>query len=828
MHSRAIISSVEVPLRDFCEACLQLLAGSGTLGSILADVLPSFDQALRPSERTSQRLHAELSSWQQESQQLIRLAKLHSGSDAAELVRGLEEVSSEATRTINAIAAIGHTSISTATTPTADEQVGAEKKQSASPREFDTHIRTFCESVLVLLEMGPERSSVLPQTLPSLHLVFADCAAVMLARLRAELNVSKTTAEQLMQLAGAHYGSAAGQLQQRVRQSHDHAARMLVALEELAEATPASERNPQSAVTSADTPVAISAPADQPRQQNSERAQEFYALGLQSQQRGDFRTAETLYTEALRLDETVRLAWLQRGRIRVMHRKGPPAVEDLTRALQLFDTDAVTLRWRADALAMCGRLADALQDYDRALEILPEDVSVRYNRAVVLRVAGQLIRAWSEFERLLKHSTNRAGTHLNRGLICMARGQAEEAVSEFQAALAAKPGLPEAIERLKELGVDSSPRAVRPAAVPSRPSTQTQPPPTSSDKPSRRDRMAALSLKSDDSPPAKANKPVRAPAAKSETVLANAADDGVKHEVAMALLLEMSTHEISQRSANSNPDSDTSIKILDDLSDDGRLPHTPVEIKPLTGSVSTLDSSSIATAVLAGKSPTKTQSTPNGEAHLQIRCPSCDERSSIRWDQLQNGKIIACRRCAKRFSVQSDGQLQPLVKTWRGSWKAQREIYPFWKDHRVWSGLVCVCCLWLAASSMFATKNYDAVIPEDPKYPKDLAPRAELFTLAWLKGDFHTMRQLTDQVQSRELHLWAMEHPAPPIISAATVERDAQLKVKVIDEDKSNAKVQIHIDGLHLANGRPVAEQLQAWRREGELWKFMPVSKPES
>ena len=119
------------------------------------------------------------------------------------------------------------------------------------------------------------------------------------------------------------------------------------------------------------------------------RRRRLYELGVQSHRRQDVRTAETLYTAALKLDGELRLAWLQRGRIRLLGGNANLAVADLTRALQLFADDPTTIHWRGDALAMSGRLEDALADYNRSLEMLPESTIVRYNRAVVLRMLGR-------------------------------------------------------------------------------------------------------------------------------------------------------------------------------------------------------------------------------------------------------------------------------------------------------------------------------------------------------------------------------------------------------------------------------------------------------
>ena len=167
-----------------------------------------------------------------------------------------------------------------------------------------------------------------------------------------------------------------------------------------------------------------------------------------------------------------------------------------------------------------------------------------------------------------------------------------------------------------------------------------------------------------------------------------------------------------------------------------------------------------------------------------------------------------------------------MVKNGRGQWNAFRDRFDMWKDRRVLATVASV--IVLAAIVFFRPLNAENFIPEDPGYPQELKPRAKLFTQAWLKGDFRTMRQLSDADQSQELHLWAMDNPAPVVESPATVERDTTLNVEIVKENHPIAHVQVRIDGLKIKRGHPISELAQNWRQDGDRWFFQPVPRSKT
>jgi len=817
MGSQPTIEVVELYLEEFCEACLELVTGQAARGSILADVLPSFARTLQGCGRASEPVFRELDAWKQKSQQLARLARLHCGSDSKSLIESLEQISREGIRVLDALKQL--TSTQSDVVPLVDDQDWIPPLSDAMERDkgVDQPLQQFCEGVLVLLHAGPGESSVLSQTMPSLYLMFSACRSVALAQLRAELNVSRTTAEQLLQFADAHCQDAVAGLEERINQAQDCAERLISSMTSLAAAASEAVRKParQNASLSRDD-IAIEGQASLASTANDvhrSEAQKFYDLAIQSHQRQDFPTAETLYSEALRLDGALRMAWLQRGRIRLLNSNAPLAIADLTRTIRLFDADPLAYRWRGDALTICGRLDDALKDYDRSLEINSESTIVRYNRAVVLRMLGQLDAAWSEFEQLLQLRTNRPGAHLNRGLICLARKETETAIREFQAALAVQPDLPEAIERLTELGVP-----IENPAPKRRGKSSAEVPIQEGDSPSVESRRSKMSTRrrshrrSGEVPIA--SKTVTNADKETTSPPAETFDD-----LALAVLSDPGADQVLDVPA---PVTDEEIALSG--SKTGSKASIPI---PASGGSSptnsVMGSAADTAAAMANRSPSQTDPAQTAQTNIEVRCPGCQGMNIIRWERLQPGKAMSCRRCKCNFAVQADGTLVQMVKNRRGQWSVVRDRLTIWKDKRVLAAIASVAVVLMFL--VFRPESDSNVIPEGPDFPQELEPRAKMFTLAWLKGDFRTMRQLTDSIQSHELHLWAMDNPAPVVASLATLERDANLNVEIVNANHPNALLQVRIDGLRIERGQPVSGLPQNWRQDGDRWIFQPVAR---
>lgn len=812
----------EERLGEFCEAALALLPEGGGADSVLGEMLPSFFEILCSRVDDVVPLRTELDAWNARSDQLTRLAALHSGDEAASLRASLERARSQSASAIEALERLH------ASRPGAVESgpLGSDSEPrptSDPPRvgqglpSVEMALRQVCEAVLDLLRSGTGNRSILTQTIPSLIRTFQRFDADSLARLRGELLASEAAADQLMELAAAHCDAAAKELQNKVERAHAQGVRVLSTLEKLRAA--------------ADGPIEPSTPPDvarlperagdaSPLSDDRRRAIEFYEMGARSHQQQDLAAAEKLYGEALRLDGDLRLAWFDRGRILLLRGKAQSAIADFTQALRLHSQDAAAYRYRGDALTLTGRFERAVADYDRALELAPDSTVARYNRAVALRQAGRLDPAWEEFGQLLHVEAHRGPAHSNRGLISLARGDREQAIREFRAALAHQPNSREALERLRELGAsaeeDPDITIVEPgedeffaetketpklAAAP----TRREPPQT----PQSETRVPVERRRTKSKDPAAA--PSAAPAVPAAT--------RVDHELAIDLLTTI-------ESAPSDTKADSPRPALEELpgipggptnapTSPARTPAGPPP-KERT-SLERASRSATEMATVPGISP---QPAPTSICNIDIRCPACKMPSTMRWDRLQAGTIFVCRACRANFTAGARGELIVVEKQRGGTWRVPAVRDGFLSDRRVVAGLAAAAVALL----IFVIPSFRGPPPIDAGLPRELEPRAKAFAVAWLKEDFPTMLRLTDPSRSSDLPLWCMQNPSPSVRAPSALENgDVKFKVDVVTNGPPVAEVQVRFDSLQAAQPSAWGElPTLAWKQGGDTWSFQP------
>ena len=213
---------------------------------------------------------------------------------------------------------------------------------------------------------------------------------------------------------------------------------------------------------------------------------------------------------------------------------------------------------------------------------------------------------------------------------------------------------------------------------------------------------------------------------------------------------------------------------------------------------------------------------------MEIRCPGCDGMNHIRWERLQRGKVFNCHCCSRHFAVQSDGGLVRVSQNRKGEWVEHADkfnIRDLWQDRRILSGIGAAAAVMILMffSPMFRSVEDVSFIREDLGYPQELEPRAKMFTIAWMKGDYRTMRQLTNALQSRELFVWTMDNPMPVVSSPATLERDAKFDVAIVKANHPNARLQVRIEGVQIAQGNSRSELFQEWKQESGRWMFQPA-----
>jgi tetratricopeptide (TPR) repeat protein len=793
--------ALESHLRKLCDAILELLPDEKRPGSVLKEVLPSLIPVICSCLPSTSEIRRELEAWEHRSAQLIRLATMHSSNGAAEFQARLERTTLLANRAIESIEFLkGWMRDADSASAQRGSIDSADSAGSSSFPSAESHLRELCLGLEGLLQTSPDHGSVLSQVIPSLAHLFVDCDDSCLEQLKAERRAYEVSAIQLLEIAATLSIHAANELRQRVARSLASAARAIRSLEAMRTTTGpgngASDDRGDSDVSEL-IPGTQQPPVEAVGESDRARAEDLYAEAGRYQQQRDYEAAERLFTEALRFDPSFRLAYLHRGRVRLHLRQPAQAIVDLDAAIRLSSDDSLGFGSRGDALVLCGRFQDAIADYSRALELRPDNRVVRYNRAVAFRQAGNLSEAWDELALLVEIEPDNAALYLNRGMICVARGERHAAIREYRKAVSLQPDSIEATERLWELQRAKQSESKTDSQVPDLGGQSDREvqvddgdiPLIPLGGPERISDDAISQILTDDSIPSASPSPDRTARTQSLNAAVTAGDQVIPVEEA---------NSERQRTSKSRPGEATK-------SQEGVVSQST---QATVNSARQHQSSGIVDR----------QSNPDVESEsgyqITIQCPSCQSPSSVRWDRLQSGKVLACRRCGGGFTSEEDGTLLSVEKGADGKWRRMiRRPTPWhklrWVQGSVLSGLLAVTLLFLLTRPTRIT---------EPELPEDLEPRAKLFAEAWLKKDYRIIRRLTHPAEGPQLFAWHKKHPAPEL------KQKPKIAVEVISDEPPVATLIVRLDGFKAADGSP-RELALDWKEQNGQWLFLPTSE---
>jgi hypothetical protein len=208
---------------------------------------------------------------------------------------------------------------------------------------------------------------------------------------------------------------------------------------------------------------------------------------------------------------------------------------------------------------------------------------------------------------------------------------------------------------------------------------------------------------------------------------------------------------------------------------------------------------------------------------LRVDCPSCGAQGAIRWEKM--GRLHTCRGCARSFRVDPSGGMVEVIRTKDNKWvdkvahaaRSRRAIATRFIVRRLLPALgvaaLILGVVWLSTRS---------AVSAEVQLPRELQPRAELFTTAWLKKDWATMRLLTTPGQDRNLYKWYLRHPSPPARPQAGDSGDEiHLEVGVGATQGTTTTVKVRIPGQGGTAGKGALEQTQSWEERGGTWYFV-------
>jgi hypothetical protein len=198
----------------------------------------------------------------------------------------------------------------------------------------------------------------------------------------------------------------------------------------------------------------------------------------------------------------------------------------------------------------------------------------------------------------------------------------------------------------------------------------------------------------------------------------------------------------------------------------------------------------------------------------------------VRLSNLQPGKVLCCPHCRKSFTSNRSGALVEVIQRSNGRWVERgQDAAPGhaarWRRFRLVAASLALFLL-IGGICWAATAGTSSSAPP-AELPQELEPRAELFARAWLRGDYGTMRKLTDPAQDRLLFAWYKRSPAPALNQAETDPGDVRVALEVPAIRSASTSLQVRFPGLQAPRGAPPIGLRLSWQERGGNWFFQPA-----
>lgn len=188
----------------------------------------------------------------------------------------------------------------------------------------------------------------------------------------------------------------------------------------------------------------------------------LHLLALIAQAAGDFATAAAGIRRALALRPGEAVFHYNLANVLRDAGQVEDAIASYRAALVLRPQDADSLLNLGNALAAHGEPGAAADSYRSLLRHVPQHLEAQINLGQVLRALGDVPGARAAYQAVVALDAGHADAHLGLGTICQEAGDAEAAYRHYQAALQADPGCAPA---WNNLGTWHQERGERPLAA---------------------------------------------------------------------------------------------------------------------------------------------------------------------------------------------------------------------------------------------------------------------------------------------------------------------------------------------------------------------------
>ncbi len=167
--------------------------------------------------------------------------------------------------------------------------------------------------------------------------------------------------------------------------------------------------------------------------------QALFSQAVRHHQAGQLQEAEKLYRQILAADPVHADSLHLLGVIASQVKAYDTAVQLISRAISLKDSDPLYHCHLGIALKNQGKLDAAIASYERALALDPNHADAHYNRGTALRNHGRLDEAMAAFKRTLTLKPGHIEALLNLGHTFQEAGQSDAAVATYDQVLKLRP-----------------------------------------------------------------------------------------------------------------------------------------------------------------------------------------------------------------------------------------------------------------------------------------------------------------------------------------------------------------------------------------------------
>ncbi|TAJ83702.1 tetratricopeptide repeat protein [Reyranella sp.] len=147
---------------------------------------------------------------------------------------------------------------------------------------------------------------------------------------------------------------------------------------------------------------------------------------------GQTDKALTDYSEAIKLDPSASLAFLNRGVLLATRKRAyDRAIQDFDRVLVLEPDNVDALIRRGDAFTQLGDFGRGMSDLDRAVSLAPENALAYLMRGLAYGRRGNSLAALQNYDVALKHDPRNADALSNRAAIYLGEGKLDMAIRDL-------------------------------------------------------------------------------------------------------------------------------------------------------------------------------------------------------------------------------------------------------------------------------------------------------------------------------------------------------------------------------------------------------------